>query len=103
MKKNFFWCHDFLGRWEKLSYFLNHHDVSGRQVGRQAGIYAYVFMDKEYDIGYKSEIYICIVAANKYSSAGHHEQKNKKTTGQIKFSAVTLKQRIKLVLMTFSV
>ena len=54
MKKNFFWCHDFLGRWEKLSYFLNHHDMSGRQVGRQAGIYAYVFMDNEYDIGYKS-------------------------------------------------
>ena len=36
-------------------------------------------------------------AANKYSTAGHHEQKNEKTTGQIKFSAVT-KQRIKLVL-----
>ena len=31
-------------------------------------------------------------AANKYnSSAGHHEQKNKKTTGQIKFLAVTIK------------
>ena len=34
-----------------------------------------------------------ISAANKhYSSAGHQEQKNKKTTGQIKFSAVTMKQ-----------
>ena len=33
-----------------------------------------------------------ISAANKYySSAGHHEQKNKKTTGQIKFSVVTIK------------
>ena len=32
-----------------------------------------------------------ISAANKYSSAGHHEQKNK-NTGQIKFSAVTVKQ-----------
>ena len=32
-------------------------------------------------------------AANKYFfSAGHHEQKNKKTTGQIKFLAVTIKQ-----------
>ena len=32
-------------------------------------------------------------ASNKYySSAGHHEQKNKKTTGQIKFLAVTIKQ-----------
>ena len=32
-------------------------------------------------------------AANKYlSSAGHHEQKNKTTTGQIKFSVVTIKQ-----------
>ena len=31
--------------------------------------------------------------ANKYySSAGHHEKKNKKTTGQIKFSVVTIKQ-----------
>ena len=38
-------------------------------------------------------------AANKYYfSAGHHEQENQKTTGQIKFSAVTIKQRIKLVL-----
>ena len=38
-------------------------------------------------------------AANKYYSfAGHHEQKNKKTTGEIKFSVVTIKQRIKLVL-----
>ena len=33
-------------------------------------------------------------AANKYySSVGHNEQKNKKPTGQIKFSAVTIKQR----------
>ena len=31
--------------------------------------------------------------ANKYySSAGHHEQKNKKNNGQIKFSAVIIKQ-----------
>ena len=38
-------------------------------------------------------------AANKYySSAGHHEQKNQKITGQIKFLAVAVKQRIKLVL-----
>ena len=38
-------------------------------------------------------------AANEYySSAGHHEWKNKKTTGQIKLSAVTRKQQIKLVL-----
>ena len=28
----------------------------------------------------------------------HHEQNNKKTTSQIKFSAITIKQRIKLVL-----
>ena len=37
-------------------------------------------------------------AANKYSSANHHEQKNKKTTGQIKFWVVTIKQQMKLVL-----
>ena len=37
--------------------------------------------------------------ANKYYvTAGHHEQKNAKTTGQIKFSAVLIKQRTKLVL-----
>ena len=42
--------------------------------------------------------YLIQRAANKYSSAGHHEQKNKKTTGQIKFSAVTIRQQIKLVL-----
>ena len=29
-------------------------------------------------------------AATKYSSTGHHKQKNKKTAGQIKFSAVTI-------------
>ena len=38
-------------------------------------------------------------AANKYYfSASHHEQKNKKTTGQIRSSAVTIKQQIKLFL-----
>ena len=37
-------------------------------------------------------------AANKYSPAGHHEKKNKETVGQIKYSAVTGKQQIKLVL-----
>ena len=45
-----------------------------------------------------SKVYKSIYrTANKYySSAGHHEQKNKKT-GQIKFLAVT-KRQIKLVL-----
>ena len=37
-------------------------------------------------------------AANKYySPVGHHEQKKQKTTGQIKFVAVTIKHQIKLV------
>ena len=37
--------------------------------------------------------------ANKYySSVGHHEQKNKKTTSQINFSMVTKEQYIKLLL-----
>ena len=36
--------------------------------------------------------------ANKYLSASHHEQKNKKTTSQIRFLAVTIKPQIKLVL-----
>ena len=32
--------------------------------------------------------------ANKYDSpVGHHEQKKQKTTGQIKFSAATIKQK----------
>ena len=31
-------------------------------------------------------------AANKYSSASHHGQKNKKNSGQIKFWVVTIKQ-----------
>ena len=35
--------------------------------------------------------------ANKYSSTGNQERKNK-TTSQIKFLAVTIKQQIKLVL-----
>ena len=33
-----------------------------------------------------------------YSCAGHHEQKDKKTNTQIKFSAVTIKQQIKPLL-----
>ena len=38
-------------------------------------------------------------SANKYySSAGHHEQEIKKTTGQIKFLTVAIKRGIKLVL-----
>ena len=37
-------------------------------------------------------------AANKYSSADHHEQKNKKSTDQIKFSAAVIKHPIKPVL-----
>ena len=41
---------------------------------------------------------INISTENKYSSIGHHEQKSKKTTGQVKFLAVTVRQRIKLVL-----
>ena len=41
-------------------------------------------------------------AANKYySSASHHEQKNKKTTCQIKYLAVTIRKRKKLVLQHF--
>ena len=40
---------------------------------------------------------ICSTANKYYSSAGHHEQKNK-TTSQIKFLAVMIKQRITLVL-----
>ena len=36
--------------------------------------------------------------ANKHFSAGYHEQKNEKTTSQIKFLTVTIKQEIKLVL-----
>ena len=36
----------------------------------------------------------CDSAANKYYSfASHHEQKNKKTNSQIKFSAVTIRQK----------
>ena len=45
------------------------------------------------------EPHLATSTANKYYfPAGHHEQKNKKTTGQIKFSVVTIKQWIKLVL-----
>ena len=44
-----------------------------------------------------------VSTANKYhSSAGHHEQKNKKTTGQIILSAVTLKTPNKTSRRTFS-
>ena len=42
-------------------------------------------------------------AENKdYSSAGHHEQKNKKTTGQIKFLVLTVKQQIKKLVLQYS-
>ena len=37
-------------------------------------------------------------ASKYYSSVSHHDQKNKKITDQIKFSAVTIRQQIKLVL-----
>ena len=40
---------------------------------------------------------ICSAANKFYSLASHHEQKNTKTTGQIKFLVVTIKQQIKLV------
>ena len=43
--------------------------------------------------------YLCS-AANKYSSAGHHEQKNKKTTSQIKFLSVTVRQQTKLTMFS---
>ena len=37
-------------------------------------------------------VWVCVGTANKYYSfAGPHEQKNKKTTDQIKFSAVIIK------------
>ena len=43
--------------------------------------------------------HIYSISSNKYcSSDSHHEWKNKKTTGQIKFLAVAIKQQIKLVL-----
>ena len=41
--------------------------------------------------------------ANKYSSVGHHDQKNKKTNSQIKFLAITIRQQIfSFSLTTFS-
>ena len=43
-------------------------------------------------------LYKASSTANEYSSADHHEQENKKTTGQIKFLVVIIKQQIKLVL-----
>ena len=47
---------------------------------------------------------IYVSAANKYyASAGHHKQKNKKSTDQIKFSAVIIKQQIKLVLRSYDI
>ena len=36
----------------------------------------------------------CSAADNHCFSAIHHEQKNKKTTGQIKFLLVTIKQQM---------
>ena len=41
-------------------------------------------------------------AANKYSSASHHEQKNKKATGQIKFFGGHNKTANKTSLTAFS-
>ena len=38
------------------------------------------------------DFFILVLHAANYSSAGQHEQKNKKTTGPLKFSAVTIKQ-----------
>ena len=41
---------------------------------------------------------LCSTANKYYSSTDHHKQKNKKTTDQIKFLAVKIRQQIKLVL-----
>ena len=43
------------------------------------------------------KVYIYSAAKKYYSSASQHEQKNKKTTSQIKFVVVKIKQQIKLV------
>ena len=57
-------------------------------------MYIYIY------IPLRPTFYSYFSAANKYySSAYQHEQKNKKTTGQIKFSTVSIKQQIKLVLL----
>ena len=42
--------------------------------------------------------YMMFNTASKYSLASHHEQKNKKSTSQIKFLAAMRKQQIKLAL-----
>ena len=41
-------------------------------------------------------------ANNYYPSASHHEKRNKKTTSQIQFSAVTVKEQIKPVFRQIS-
>ena len=51
---------------------------------------------------FSRKMFLLFTAANNYfSSSGHHEQKNKKANVQIKFSAVTIKQQIKLVIFYF--
>ena len=51
---------------------------------------------------FSRKMFLLFTAANNYfSSSGQHEQKNKKANVQIKFSAVTIKQQIKLVIFYF--
>ena len=50
-----------------------------------------------YACSYDDEWYFGSAANRYHSSASHHEQKNNKTTDQIKFLAVTIKQWIELV------
>ena len=57
-----------------------------------------VLNDTKINLKMKNKSWLSSTANKFYSSASHHEQKNKKTTGQIKFSAVTVKQQIKVVL-----
>ena len=69
-------------------------DVSVRLMLMENDIYLEISA-VQYSVDWVLYVIIMIVlysAANKYySSAGHHEQKNQRTYGQIKFSVVTIK------------
>ena len=71
---------NFIGPWGTLNFHLNLRGLSQMVWWGGTGV------------GFNS-------TENKYySSADHHQQKNKKTNGQVEFSTVTIKQQTKLVL-----
>ena len=79
-----------------VPYFLFFQEMIALQ---KLGKMLFISSKKLFLLSRYSNFCISSTANKYYSSAGHHEQKNKKTIGQVIFSAATIKQRIKLLFL----